>query len=126
MWACPNKAMNKVIVQCAICGDYSHPTSDCPDRKSFLATNTPISIEAQYKKLLNDIDGKKMAIEDEYTSKGGMSFITEENNLVKMITNQPNWSQGDNLEGLANQMGLPLEAIAGLRDGSINPETFVK
>lgn len=38
-WACPFANLNqgnKIIIKCEICGENSHPTSDCPERTAYL------------------------------------------------------------------------------------------
>lgn len=35
MWECPNKkSFKKPLVKCSICGDFSHPSNDCPQKRA--------------------------------------------------------------------------------------------
>jgi splicing factor 1 len=38
-WACPFPNLNqtnKINIKCEICGENSHPTTDCPERTAYL------------------------------------------------------------------------------------------
>lgn len=35
-WACPFQPKNTVNIKCTICGENSHPTSDCPEKQAYL------------------------------------------------------------------------------------------
>ena len=71
-WACPFGAKNKVQVVCSICGESSHPTSDCPEKQAYLkkqqTDQIAMLLESQYDQFRSDLEQKP---------KGGMAFITD-------------------------------------------------
>ena len=44
----------RATVKCAICGDRSHPTSDCPNKK---AQGTGFGMHYEYSKFMASLDG---------------------------------------------------------------------
>lgn len=63
-WACPFYELNqnnKLMIKCEICGETSHPTSDCPDRQAYLkrqqAEQITMLLESQYSQFRSDING---------------------------------------------------------------------
>lgn len=55
-WACPHELTHtRNIIKCSICGEISHPTSDCPDKAEYLKkqqiNQQNMLLESQYSKL---------------------------------------------------------------------------
>jgi hypothetical protein len=72
-WACTFQAKTHVVVKCSICGENSHPTSDCPEKQAYLkkqqTDQIAMLLESQYSQFKQDVDVKK--------PKGGAAFITD-------------------------------------------------
>lgn len=72
-WACPFQAKSQVNVKCSICGESSHPTSDCPQKQAYLkkqqTDQIAMLLESQYHQFKEDLNVQK--------PKGGMAFITD-------------------------------------------------
>ncbi len=72
-WACPFQAKNTLNIKCAICGENSHPTSDCPEKQAYLkkqqTDQIAMLLENQYNQFKEDLNIPK--------PKGGMAFITD-------------------------------------------------
>uniref|UniRef100_A0A7S3L3Q7 Branchpoint-bridging protein n=1 Tax=Amphora coffeiformis TaxID=265554 RepID=A0A7S3L3Q7_9STRA len=59
-FACPKRfAMRKntPAIKCAICGDTSHPTSDCTRKQATVAENK--ELDSEYQSFMAELDGKK-------------------------------------------------------------------
>lgn len=59
-FACPKRfAMRKntPAIKCAICGDTSHPTSDCTRKQATVAENR--ELDSEYQSFMAELDGKK-------------------------------------------------------------------
>lgn len=72
-WACPFQAKSMVQVKCTICGESSHPTSDCPEKQAYMkkqqTDQIAMLLESQYSQFKEDVNVKK--------SQGGANFITD-------------------------------------------------
>ena len=72
-WACPFTTKSQVNVKCSICGESSHPTSDCPEKQAYLkkqqTDQIAMLLESQYHQFKEDLNVAK--------PKGGMAFITD-------------------------------------------------
>lgn len=68
-WACPFQAKPHLTIKCNICGENSHPTSDCPDRQAFMQKKKDEQIDMLYSQFKEDVADTK--------PKGGTAFITD-------------------------------------------------
>ena len=72
-WACPFQSKNTSGVKCSICGETSHPTSDCPEKQAYLkkqqSDQIAMLLESQYHQFKEDLNVTK--------PKGGTAFITD-------------------------------------------------
>ena len=85
-WGCPFQAKNHVVVKCSICGENSHPTSDCPEKQAYLkkqqTDQIAMLLESQYSQFKEDLNTSK--------PKGGAHFITDfERKDMLAITHGP-------------------------------------
>jgi splicing factor 1 len=59
-WACPFEMKNKANVLCSICGETTHPTSDCPERQAYLkrqqTNQINMLLESQYSQFKSDLN----------------------------------------------------------------------
>lgn len=55
-------AWTKADVKCEICGERSHPTSDCPKKGGISLTSFVVNksayIQSEYNKMMNEVDMK--------------------------------------------------------------------
>lgn len=72
-WACPFQPKSNIVIKCSICGENSHPTSDCPEKQAYLkkqqSDQIAMLLESQYSQFKEDLTNKK--------PKGGANFITD-------------------------------------------------
>ena len=61
------------MIKCSICGENSHPTSDCPQKQAYLqrqqSEQIALLLESQYDQFKQDLSVNK--------PKGGTAFITD-------------------------------------------------
>eukprot|EP00510_Aplanochytrium_minuta_P002427 CAMPEP_0184021652 /NCGR_PEP_ID=MMETSP0954-20121128/10069_1 /TAXON_ID=627963 /ORGANISM="Aplanochytrium sp, Strain PBS07" /LENGTH=532 /DNA_ID=CAMNT_0026303739 /DNA_START=192 /DNA_END=1790 /DNA_ORIENTATION=- len=61
-WECPNeveRSFTMANVKCAICGDKSHPTSDCPQKNANQTEGQNSALDADYYKFMEMVGGEK-------------------------------------------------------------------
>ena len=72
-WACPFQTKSTSGVKCTICGETSHPTSDCPEKQAYMkkqqTDQIAMLLESQYHQFKEDLNITK--------PKGGTAFITD-------------------------------------------------
>ena len=101
-WACPFGNKNaKVQITCSICGQSSHPTSDCPEKQAYLKTQQTNKIamllESQYNMFKDDVQEKP---------KGGLAFITDiDRKKLLSIGSDPSQQQSGSNNATAMAMG---------------------
>lgn len=87
-WACPFQAKNHANIKCTICGETSHPTSDCPEKQAYMqkqqSDQIAMLLESQYHQFKEDLNVAK--------PKGGANFITDfekKKDLLALTHGQP-------------------------------------
>lgn len=106
-WACPFQAKTNIVIKCTICGENSHPTSDCPEKQAYLkkqqSDQIAMLLESQYHQFKEDLSIPK--------PKGGMAFITDfERKEMLSITHKPQVTEEPGQASKAIAMPPPVAA----------------
>lgn len=109
-WACPFQTKNQFNIKCSICGENSHPTSDCPEKQAYLkkqqSDQIAMLLESQYHQFKEDLNVTK--------PKGGISFITDfEKKDMLAITHGQHPKPEDSSQGKAIAMAPPPIVLGG-------------
>lgn len=121
-WACPFYELNKnnkLVIKCEICGETSHPTSDCPDRQAYLkrqqADQINMLLESQYSQFKSDLNDEK--------PRGKLAFITDDRKELLSIQNgQPNPNQPQSQQQQPQQNKKPVQQQATIPLGGDMPK----
>lgn len=95
IWECPvinkHSYQTKHFVQCEICLDYSHPTQDCPQRRSSgtKADRDTIAVQSEFHKFVQDIRKELSDKPNPQNPGSNLNFITNTSGVKYMITNSP-------------------------------------
>lgn len=88
---------------CSICGETSHPTSDCPEKQAYLKKQQTdqihLLLESQYNQFKDEVADKP---------KGGLAFITDiDRKKLLSIEHDPSQQGAAGKSGSAMAMGAP-------------------
>lgn len=98
IWECPVKRPDynrKPLVQCEICKDMSHPTSDCPQRRGIgvKTDKDTVKVQSEFHKFVLDIR-KEISDRPSLENPGSyMNFVTNVEGVKAMITESPAHNQ---------------------------------
>jgi len=131
IWECPvNKPsyQAKPIVQCEICLDYSHPTQDCPQRRSSgtKADRDTIAVQSEFHKFVQDIRKELSDKPNPHNPGSYLNFVTNTSGVKYMIANSPANQTVDSEVNINND---PLATIFPNQKkdsyDNLNPKTYL-